>query len=189
MGIIEVLLIGVGLSMDAFAVSICKGLSMEKVRYGYAAWVAVFFGVFQGVMPILGWLLAGQFADIISDVDHWIAFFLLSGLGIKMIMEGKKGEGGVCSPARDVDFKELTLLAIATSIDAMAVGISMAFLKVIVYSPAAIIGIITFVISFIGVVLGHLFGIKLQQKSLIVGGLILLLIGIKILLEHMGVIS
>lgn len=185
MSFVEVLLIGIGLSMDAFAVSICKGLAMKKIKYGHSFIIALFFGVFQAGMPILGWTLASKFADLIKDIDHWIAFILLGGLGLKMIIDGIKDEAATCPAENDLNIKELFVLAIATSIDAMAVGISFAFLKVDIISPAIMIGITTFAISFMGVALGHVFGTKLQQKSVIVGGIILIGIGIKILIEHL----
>lgn len=180
------LLLGVGLSMDAFAVSICKGLSMKKVRYGYGLTIAATFGIFQAIMPVIGWALASQFAEYIKDYDHWIAFVLLGGLGVKMIRDSFSDEGNFCTPAGDISVKELVLLGIATSIDAMAVGISLAFLQISILSPVLVIGFTTFIISFLGVALGNFFGHKLEKNAVLIGGIILILVGIKILIEHLS---
>ena len=190
MGFLELLLIGVGLSMDAFAVSICKGLNMRKINYRHAFVIALFFGAFQAIMPLLGYLLGKQFEQYITSFDHWIAFLLLLFIGGKMVIEAIKG-GDESEAAKDpaLNLRELFLLAVATSIDALAVGITFAFLQVEIFSSIALIGCTTFVISFAGVVIGNRFGSRYERKAEIVGGVILVLIGVKILLEHLGVIS
>ena len=190
MSIFEIFLVGVGLSMDAFAVSICKGLSMKKISYKYSLIIAAFFGVFQAAMPLIGWLVSVSFEKYIKSVDHWIAFGLLAIIGIKMIIdairERKKGD----EEAEFIfSFVELLLLAVATSIDALAVGISFAFLSINIWIAILIIGCTTFVISFAGVLIGNFFGSKFKTGAEIAGGIILILIGVKILLEHLGIIN
>ena len=193
MGIIELLLTGVGLAMDAFAVSVCKGLSMKKINYGHAFMIALFFGVFQGMMPFLGWALGTQFKDYIVSVDHWIAFVLLAIIGGKMLKEafesGKEDEEKAEDDGGKLNYKELFLLAIATSIDALAVGVTFAFLNVNIYLAIAIIGVVTFLLSFVGVVIGNVFGSKFEKGAQIAGGVILIGIGLKILLEHLGILN
>ncbi len=187
MGFIEVFLIGVGLSMDAFAVSICKGLHMKKINHKQSLIIALFFGGFQALMPFLGWALGRNFEQYIKTFDHWIAFSLLVIIGGKMIYDSFKGEDEeVCN---NFSIKEIFLLAIATSIDALAVGISFAFLGEGIVKPITIIGITTFVISYVGVIIGSKFGGKFQNSAQTIGGVILILIGVKILLEHLGVIA
>ncbi len=188
MGFLELLLLGVGLSMDAFAVAICKGLKMPKLNYKQTALIALFFGGFQALMPLIGWLLGTRFEKYITDFDHWIAFGLLLFIGGKMIWEAVKG-GEEDEDDGRFDIKELFLMAIATSIDALAVGITFAFLKTDILSSITIIGCTTFVISAFGVFVGHRFGAKYKTKAEIAGGIILILIGVKILLEHLGIIS
>lgn len=188
--IITLFLLGVGLAMDAFAVSICKGLSMKKVKPKNAIIVGLFFGGFQAFMPFLGWLLGSQFEQYIVSVDHWIAFALLGIIGGKMLYEAIKGEEE-CEYDHSIkeetlDIKELFMLAIATSIDALAVGITFAFLKYPVGLSVTIIGITTFVISVAGVYIGNFFGERFKKKAEIAGGIILVGIGVKILLEHLG---
>ena len=185
----ELVLIGVGLSMDAFAVALCKGLSMRRVNYAHAAVIALFFGVFQAVMPLIGWVLGTQFARYITSVDHWIAFALLGYIGGKMIYDSFKKEEDDSSEKSVLNIKELLVMAIATSIDALAVGITFAFLNVNIWSSVSIIGVTTFVLSAIGVLIGHKFGAKYKNKAELAGGVILVLIGLKILLEHLGVIN
>ena len=185
MGILELFLIGIGLSMDAFAVAVCKGLGMRRINKGQAAVVALFFGSFQALMPLIGWTLGRQFAVYIIRVDHWISFLLLTYLGGKMVWEALRGEESVSSR---FDLRELFLLAVATSIDALAVGITFAFLRVEILSAIAVIGCTTFVLSLLGVVVGNRFGSRYQQRAEITGGAILILIGLKILLEHLGVL-
>lgn len=187
---IEIFLIGIGLSMDAFAVSICKGLGMSKLNKKQAVVIALYFGGFQALMPLIGWLLGIRFQQYITAVDHWIAFILLAIIGGKMIYEAVKGEEEEIE-VKDapLDHKELVVLAIATSIDALAVGITFAFLDTPILPAIAIIGITTFIISAIGVAAGNFFGSKYKNKAEIAGGLILILIGLKILLEHLGVLA
>lgn len=191
MGIVELLLIGIGLSMDAFAVSICKGLNMKKkVNKVHCAVIALFFGGFQALMPLVGWALGKQFESYITSIDHWIAFVLLVLIGGNMVRESfEKEEGEVCPQEEKLNIKELFLLAIATSIDALAVGITFAFLKVDIISAISIIGVTTFIISIIGVFIGNIFGSKYKDKAELAGGIILILIGAKILLEHLGILS
>lgn len=190
MGIVELLLIGVGLSMDAFAVSICKGLNMKKVNKVHCVIIALFFGGFQALMPLIGWVLGKQFETYITSVDHWIAFILLALIGGNMVKESReKEEEEVCQCESKRNIKELFLLAIATSIDALAVGITFAFLKVNIIPAIAIIGITTFAISAVGVFVGNIFGSKYKSKAELAGGIILILIGLKILLEHLGILN
>ncbi len=186
MGWIELFLTGVGLSMDAFAVAMCKGLSMRTLDKRRALLVGVFFGGFQALMPLAGWLLGRQFEYLITNIDHWIVFCLLGIIGGKMIFEALRGgEEECCTDAFGI--RELTLLALATSVDALAVGISFAFLSVQILPSIAIIGVTTFVLSFAGVAIGCRFGAKYRTKATLVGGVILVFIGVDILLEHLGV--
>ena len=187
MGILSILVIAVGLAMDAFAVAICKGLSMKKMNWSKALRVGGYFGFFQAVMPLIGYLLGVGFHEKVTSVDHWFAFILLSAIGINMIKEALSKEED-CKNDR-VDFKEMVVLAIATSIDALAVGITMAFLDVNIITAVLAIGIITFIISVIGVKIGNIFGDKYEKKAEFIGGVILILMGLKILLEHLGIIS
>lgn len=186
MGILEIFLIGIGLSMDAFAVSVCKGLSMKKLDWKKAIIIALYFGVFQAVMPVVGYLLGTTFESLVTQVDHWIAFILLGIIGANMIKEalGKESENS----NDKVDFKTMIVLAIATSIDALAVGITFAFLKTKLLSSILIIGVTTFVLSLVGVKIGNKFGDKYEKKAEFLGGVILILIGVKILIEHLGII-
>lgn len=187
MGIIEIFFLGIGLAMDAFAVSICKGLSMKKMEWKKAIIIALYFGGFQALMPVVGYLLGVGFEEKIASIDHWIAFGLLSIIGINMIREAlsKKEEG----QDDNVDFKTMIVLAVATSIDALAVGVTFAFLKVNILFAVFIIGVVTFIISICGVKIGNVFGDKYESKAEITGGIILILLGIKILLEHLGIIA
>ena len=189
MGFIELFLIGVGLAMDAFAVSICKGLNMRKMNYRQATVIALFFGGFQAFMPFLGWSLGRHFEHYIVSIDHWIAFILLAIIGGNMIKEALGDEEDVeCGDCHDqLDLKELLMLAIATSIDALAVGITFAFLRVNIVPAITIIGVTTFIISFAGVHIGHHFGSRYEKKAELAGGIILICIGLKILLEHLGI--
>lgn len=189
MGIVELFLIGVGLSMDAFAVAICKGLNMKKVNKLQCFVIALFFGGFQALMPLIGWALGRQFEGYITSIDHWIAFVLLVLIGGNMIREAfGEEEEEVCREESRLDIKELTVLAVATSIDALAVGITFAFLQVNIIPAVTLIGVTTFVISAIGVFIGNIFGSRYKEKAEIAGGVILIVIGIKILLEHMGIL-
>ena len=192
MGFAELFLIGVGLSMDAFAVSVCKGLNMrDKINYKHAFIIALFFGGFQALMPAIGYFLGRNFEKYITAFDHWIAFGLLAFIGIKMIIDAIKEwrcEDKVEDSDR-LDIKELFMLAVATSIDALAVGITFAFLQVSIGAAVSIIGVTTFVLSIVGVVIGNKFGSKYKSKAELAGGIILVLIGLKILLEHLGIIN
>ena len=189
MSTLELILIAVGLAMDAFAVAVCRGLKMKKLNYAHGTVIALFFGGFQALMPLIGWFLGFKFEQYIVSIDHWIAFILLSFIGGRMIYEavkdGNEDECGCCGSGK-LDLKELTVMAIATSIDALAVGITFAFLRVNIVLSASLIGVITFAICFAGVVIGHVFGSKLKNRAEIVGGVILILIGIKILLDHLS---
>lgn len=191
MGFIELFLIGVGLSMDAFAVAICKGLGMRRVNYAHAIIIALFFGGFQALMPLIGWALGSQFAAFIEPVDHWVAFALLAFVGGKMLWDAfheDEDEDASAEDTEHIDFAELVMLAIATSIDALAVGISFAFLQVDIVPAIAIIGVTTFVLSLGGVVVGNKFGARYERAATITGGIVLLLIGFKILFEHLGLL-
>ncbi len=190
--LVEFLLLGVGLAMDAFAVSICKGLAMRKVNKKQAVIIALFFGGFQAIMPVIGWLLCKGFQTYIEAFDHWIAFALLAFIGVKMIIETlREKEDDVVIEEMDppLDMKEMLMLAIATSIDALAVGISLAALDRPIVESSTIIGVVTFVISIIGVYIGNFFGNRYKKRAELVGGIILVLIGVKILCEHMGWIA
>ena len=178
--------------MDAFAVSICKGLAMRKVNKKQAFVIGLFFGGFQALMPFIGWALGSQFESYITSIDHWIAFVLLAVIGGKMVKEAvseKDGEDEVEQMDPPLDIKEMFILAVATSIDALAVGITFAFLNYPIVEAITIIGITTFVISIIGVYVGNFFGSKYKKRAEIVGGVILILLGVKILLEHLGILA
>ena len=192
MGLIELFVLAVGLSMDAFAVAVCKGLSMRKVTLKNAGIVGMYFGGFQAGMPLIGYFLGLQFKDYIMSIDHWIAFILLVYLGIKMIQEALSKDDDIepiQSEKELLSFKNMSILAIATSIDALAVGITLAFLQVDIVPAVTFIGIITFVLSMVGVKIGNVFGTKYKSKAEFVGGAILILMGTKILLEHLGIIG
>ena len=192
MSLMEIFLIGIGLSMDAFAVAICKGLSMQKVDLRYTVWIALYFGVFQAAMPLTGWLLGSQFARHVTRFAPWIAFILLALIGGNMIRESlsKDEEEAEREEGLTVDHKELLMLAVATSIDALAVGVSFSMVEISISIGAAVIliGCTTFVISLAGVFTGNAFGAKYEKRAEFVGGAILILIGLKILLEHFGVL-
>ena len=183
MSLTELFLIAVGLSMDAFAVSICKGLSMQKMNRKNALVIGLYFGGFQGIMPFLGYLLGSRFQDAIASYDHWIAFILLAVIGGNMIQESMDKE--LENLDSSVAFKDMVILAIATSIDALAVGVTFAFLKVQIVPAVCFIGVITFFLSVVGVKVGTIFGSRYKSKAEFVGGFILLLIGAKILVEHL----
>ena len=184
MGLIELFLIAVGLSMDAFAVSVCKGLAMPKCTFKKVAIVGLWFGGFQALMPAIGYILGAQFQEAIASIDHWIAFVLLALIGGNMIHEALDNDEEEADASLDV--KTMFLLAVATSIDALAIGITFAFLKVNIIPAVCFIGIVTFIISFAGVKIGNVFGARYKNKAEIVGGVILILLGLKILLEHLG---
>ena len=183
MGFIELFLIGVGLAMDAFAVSICKGLNMRKMNYRQATVIALFFGGFQAFMPFLGWSLGRHFEHYIVSIDHWIAFILLAIIGGNMIKEAVGNDDDEESNA-DFSIKALFVLAVATSIDALAAGVSFAFLKTDIISSIIIIGITTFLFSIVGFKIGNIFGNRYKKRAELVGGVILITIGLKILIEH-----
>ena len=191
MSFTELLLIAIGLSMDAFAVALCKGLNMIKINYKHTFIIASFFGGFQALMPLIGWLIGSQFSQYITSFDHWVAFVLLGFIGAKMLYEAFKNEKDDCECCNNsINVKEIFIMAIATSIDALAVGITFAMIPdTNIFISIGIIGVITFVLSGIGVFIGNKFGSKYEQKAQIAGGIILVLMGIKILLEHLGVIS
>ncbi len=180
-------LTGIGLSMDAFAVAICKGLKMQKLNYKQMGLIALFFGGFQALMPLIGWALGGSFKSYIEGFDHWVAFGLLLFIGGKMIIEAFGNDEEDCCACFDV--KELFIMAIATSIDALAVGIAFAIDDINIWSSILIIGITTFILSAIGVLIGHKFGAVYKSKAELAGGLILILIGFKILFEHLGILT
>ncbi len=183
MSLIELFLLAVGLSMDAFAVSVCKGLSMQAMRPKHALIIGLYFGGFQALMPLLGYLLGIRFQGAIKAYDHWIAFILLGIIGFNMVKESLNQEPESCDAS--VDVKTMLLLAIATSIDALAVGVTFAFLEVRILPAIAFIGCITFLISIIGVKVGTVFGARYKSRAERAGGIILLLIGFKILVEHL----
>lgn len=185
MSLIELFVIAVGLSMDACAVSICKGLSMKKMSWKNAVIAGVYFGGFQGLMPAIGYLLGVNFADIIEKYDHWVAFVLLAIIGGNMIKEAFGEEEEMDSK---FDVKTMIPLAIATSIDALAIGVSFAFLKVSIIYSVFFIGVTTFVISFFGIRIGNIFGTRYKSKAEIAGGIILVCMGGKILIEHLGIL-
>ena len=192
MGFLELFLIGVGLSMDAFAVAICQGLSMTKIKWGHALTVGLYFGGFQALMPLLGWVLGSQLSGYIQQYDHWVAFILLLLIGGNMIREALSGEEDEAEDAAaggGPDHKKLFLMAIATSIDALAVGVTFAFLETPILPAVSLIGVTTFCISVAGVAVGCWFGARYKQRAEITGGVILVLLGTKILLEHLGLLS
>ena len=186
MGLWELFVIAVGLSMDAFAVSICKGLSVKKVTKKHLLIAGLYFGGFQALMPLIGYWLGSRFQSLITNIDHWIAFVLLGIIGLNMIRESR-------GKAEELDssfsFKSMFPLAIATSIDALAVGITFAFLQVRIVPAVTFIGIVTFVFSVAGVKIGNVFGAKYKSTAELVGGIVLIVMGVKILLEHLGVIG
>ena len=183
MGIVELLLISVGLAMDAFAVSVGKGMTLKRVQPRHALSAGAWFGGFQGLMPLIGYYVGRSFAEYVVSVDHWIAFSLLVLIGLNMIRETIWGDDE--QQNSDFGVRTMLIMAIATSIDALAVGVSMAFLDVNIWFSAAVICIVTLIISAAGVYLGTMFGARLGSKAGIVGGLILIAIGVKILMEHM----
>ncbi|MEG2174718.1 MAG: manganese efflux pump MntP family protein [Oscillospiraceae bacterium] len=186
MGLTELTLVAIGLSMDAFAVSICKGLNMAKFQYKNCFLIALSFGTFQAVMPLLGWFFGTRFERYITSFDHWIAFGLLALIGGKMICDSRKEPDHCGNITAQLKFKEIIILALATSIDALAVGVTFALLPGInVFFSVTLIGLITFVLSVAGVAIGHRFGNRVEKKAELTGGIILVAIGLKILLEHL----
>jgi manganese efflux pump family protein len=190
MSVPELVFIAIGLSMDAFAVSVCKGLAMTKVNGRHTLIIALFFGGFQAAMPFIGWFAGLRFERYITGLDHWIAFFLLALIGGRMIREALARDEEIVQGSYTLDLKELLILAIATSIDALAVGITFALLPdTDITSAVTLIGLTTFGLSCIGVVIGHRFGSKYKSRAELAGGIILIGIGAKIFLEHMGYLS
>lgn len=186
MSFVEIFIIAIALGMDSFAVAICKGLSMKKMNWKKAITIGLYFGGFQALMPLVGYGLGYNFNHIVTSIDHWLAFILLGAIGINMIKEAINKESENWND--DVDFKTMLILAVATSIDALAIGITFAFLKVDLILSIIIIGIVAFLLSVIGVKIGNRFGNKYEKKAELIGGIILILIGIKILLEHLEII-
>ena len=191
MSFLEILLISVSLAADAFAVSICKGLSLKKINIKDAVKIGIWFGLFQALMPTIGFFLGETFEHIITSMDHWIAFILLAIIGGKMIAEVIKGVDNDEEESNQdkLDLKELTIMAVATSIDALAVGITFAFLSYPLAESVTIIGVTTFVISIAGVYIGNIFGSRYKKGASLIGGIILILIGLKILLEHLNILN
>ena len=187
MSLLELFIIAVGLSMDAFAVSICKGLSVPKMKLGHAVTCGIYFGGFQALMPAVGYLLGSQFEALITRIDHWIAFILLGIIGINMIRESKEED----AEKLDSSFgaKAMLPLAVATSIDALAVGVTFAFLKVNIVWAVTFIGVVTFIFSAVGVKVGNVFGMRYKARAELAGGVILVLMGCKILLEHLNLLT
>lgn len=208
MSLLELFIIAIGLSMDAFAVAVCTGLSMQKANFKKSVIAGLYFGIFQAVMPLIGYLVGSQFSDAITDFDHWIAFILLGLIGGKMAIGSFKKEGGhdrECPTETCTDRKcpggerphteaasltpaKMLPLALATSIDALAVGVSFAFLQVSIVPAVAFIGVVTLSLSMTGVKIGNMFGTRFKSKAELAGGIILVLMGLKILLEHIGII-
>jgi putative Mn2+ efflux pump MntP len=185
MELFELLIIAVALSMDAFAIAICKGLSMRRMSYKNAVITGCFFGGFQALMPLIGYQLGTQFKDSITSIDHWIAFVLLLIIGINMIRESRSEY----EKFEDTfSLRNMAVLSLATSIDALAIGVTFAFLQVSILPAVSMIGVTTFVFSFLGVKIGNVFGARYKSKAELVGGIILIAMGVKILMEHLGVI-
>ena len=189
MGAWELVVTAIGLSMDAFAVAVCKGLSLRNLRWRQCAVVGLYFGACQALMPLIGYYLGVQFREYITSVDHWIAFALLVLIGAKMLHEALSGGEEAGSNDASLSFRAMLPLAVATSIDALAVGVTFAFLRVQIVPAVASIGAITFALSFAGVKIGNVFGDRFEKKAEICGGVILILIGAKILLEHLGILG
>lgn len=185
MNLAELFILAVGLSMDAFAVSICKGLSLGKTNVRHSLTAGLYFGGFQAFMPLIGYLLGIRFQAMIQSFDHWIAFILLAVIGLNMIREARSQEECSCS----MEPRAMFPLAVATSIDALAVGVTFAFLKVDIVPAVSFIGVVTFILSAAGIKIGSLFGVKYKSRAEILGGLVLVLMGIKILLEHLGLLA
>lgn len=186
MELVELFILAIGVSMDALAVAICKGLSIQRLKPRHTLIVGAWFGVFQALMPSIGYLMGMAFADLITVVDHWIAFVLLALIGGNMIRESLSANDEECDPSLSI--ASMFLLAVATSIDALAVGITFAFLRVDLLPAVTLIGLCTFAISAVGVKIGNVFGARYKSRSELLGGLALIFIGLKILLEHLGVL-
>lgn len=187
MGLLELFIIAVGLSMDAFAVSVCKGLSVRELKPRHALTVGAYFGGFQMLMPLIGFALGVRFQSLIMSIDHWIAFVLLGLIGANMIRESREHDEENLSDS--FSFGTMLPLAVATSIDALAVGVTFAFLQVNILPAVCFIGTTTFVLSCIGINIGHVFGLKYKSRAEFFGGAVLILMGIKILLEHLGILG
>lgn len=189
MSLLAIFMLAIGLSMDAFSVAICKGLSMKKITVAKMLVVGTWFGLFQAMMPLIGYYLGSAFSSAIVKIDHWIAFVLLSFIGINMIKEALEKEvetpGDKNTETENLSFKEMFILAVATSIDALACGITFAFLKVNIWVAVSLIGATTFVFGFCGVKIGNVFGVKYKSKAELAGGIILIVLGVKILIEHL----
>jgi len=183
MSLTELFILAIGVSMDAFAVAVCKGLSIKRLNWRHAVLTGLYFGGFQAAMPLIGYLLGSHFKDAIASFDHWIAFFLLAAIGFSMIRESCSKEEEELDSS--LDFKTMSVLALATSIDALAVGVTLSFLSVRIVPAVSFIGIITFFLSAAGVKAGHIFGTRYRSKAEFCGGVILILIGLKILIEHL----
>jgi len=183
MDVVELMIIAVGVSMDAFAVSICKGLSVQKVKPVHVLKIALWFGGFQALMPLAGYFLGASFTDLVSEVDHWIAFVLLGIIGANMVKEAFEAES--CDISPDFSFRTMLAMAVATSIDALAVGVSFAFLKVDIWAAILLIGVTTAAFSGAGVLIGKAFGCRYKSKAELAGGIILILMGIRILITHL----
>lgn len=187
MSLFSLFTIALGLSMDAFAVAICKGLAMSKITFRKSLIVGLWFGGFQGLMPLIGYLLGVQFKSYITAIDHWIAFVLLGIIGANMIREALSKDEEKASDS--LAFKDMLVLAIATSIDALAVGVTFAFLQVDIIPAISFIGVTTLILSMIGVKIGNVFGVRYKSKAELAGGIILIIMGTKILLEHLGILG
>ena len=186
MSLLDLFILAIGLSMDAMAVAICKGLSVQKLKFRHAIITGLYFGGFQAGMPLIGYFLGRQFSTYIESIDHWIAFVLLALIGGNMIKESfDQAEECNCSFCP----KAMIPMAIATSIDALAVGVTFAFLNVTIVPAVSFIGVITFALSAVGVYIGHLFGAKFKSKAELLGGIVLILMGLRILLEHLGILD
>ena len=189
MSALELFILAVGLSMDAFAVSICKGLAVKRIDMGKAGIVGLWFGGFQALMPMIGYFLGSRFSNAIQSVDHWVAFILLSLIGANMIREALSKDEDAGRDSGSLSFKTMLMLAVATSIDALAAGITFAFLDVDIALAAGMIGCTTCIISMAGAKVGSVFGTKYKSKAELTGGVMLILLGLKILLEHTGILA
>ena len=189
MSVLEILILAVGLSMDAFAVSLCKGLAVKRIDMGKAGIVGLWFGGFQALMPMIGYFLGSRFSNAIQSIDHWVAFILLALIGANMIREAMSKDEGAGEDSGSLSFKTMLMLAVATSIDALAAGITFAFLDVDIALAAGMIGCTTCIISMAGAKVGSVFGTKYKSKAELTGGVMLILLGLKILLEHTGILA
>ena len=189
MSFISIFLMSFALAMDAFAVSVTKGITLRKINFSTASKIALFFGIFQGIMPLIGWFIGIRFESYIKTVDHWIALLLLGFIGLKMILEAKNDDSLDNISPDKLEIKELIVLSIATSIDALAVGVSFAFLNEPIFSIILTIAIVTFILCFLGVLLGKSIGSLFKDYAQIIGGIILILIGFNILNSHTGIIA